>query len=183
MVHFLFILISLLVSFSVSASYKPESRFLLDYKYQCQTSVKDYDSDEYVLQPNSDFILQVGKKREKMFFNFEIGGPWFSLQDVNSGDLMVFGITDCTPTNNYIAVNSYCTDRINYDNEGYGYYWKGNDWKRVTAPSSLPGLYNTNLVFDQDLWEGVAEAGFSTTTFTDIDTDMKSRVTVWSCRR
>lgn len=180
--YFLFILISLF-AFTTQASYQPESRFLVDYEYQCTVSVKDFRSDEYVADPDSDFKLQVGNKREKLFFTFEVGGRWFSLRNMNTNDLMVFGITECTPFNNRIFVDFSCYDRVSYDEIGYGYYWKGSDWKAVTEPRGLPKMINNNLSFSLDLWKGAPNANFRTTVFTDIETDMKERITLWSCER
>lgn len=159
------------------------SRFLVDYEYQCQKSVKGYNTDEFTVDTSTQYELKVGNKREIFLFAFEMGGPWFSLQEKNSGDLMVFGITECQPYGKFISVDSTCTNKISYDDEGYGYYWGGSNWKRVTEPRSLPSLYNNNLSFARGFWNGDAEATFSTTGFTEINNDLKSYVTLWSCER
>lgn len=170
--------------FASTAEAAPNPKFLVDYTYQCQKTVKDYDSSNFVVDTTTEFQLKVGNKREAIIFGIEVGGPWFSLVETVSGDGMVFGITECRHSNNFIPVDSYCTDKVTYDDEGYGYYWAGTNWKGVTAPKSLPTLFNNNLIFSADLWNGSSQGIFRTVQFSGIDSDhVKEKVTVWNCER
>lgn len=176
------ILLSLaLCSVSVSAQ---SSDLPVDYTYSCEKFVKPAGSgsNEFIQieEQGTDYILKIGKNKSAWPFGINFGGPWFSLEEVNRGDLMVIGVTQCVEekySTGWVAVHLDCIDQIGANDEGFGYYHASGSWTSYSQPRTLPGLHNNNLKFSSGFWQGDTEGLITTSTLSGYDYVSEDSVT------
>lgn len=180
---FLFIL-----AYSASA-FSQANDLLVDFEYSCSKYVKKGESQSYesLEEYGTDFQLKVGLRKSEGFFGVGAGGPWMSLEDLTTNDIMVFGVENCLK-NKYqssVSIHLDCVDKFYSTDIGFGYYYgSSSKWVGYNRVGKLPGLHNWNLSMSSGFWQGETSGLITTATLAGYDADTKNiTLSRFECQR